>query len=76
MDYDWILNMTNKEAAAIIKNTLMTQAVGRANGKTMMVAALNHALIKAIVALENMPDSDSEALSNASKLCDALYLED
>lgn len=54
--YNWILNMTNKEAAAIIKNTLMTQAVGRANGKTMMVAALNHALIKAIIALENMPD--------------------
>ena len=56
MDYDWILNMTNKEAAAVIKNTLMTQTIGRANGKTTMVAALNHALIKAIVALENMPD--------------------
>ena len=76
MDYNWILNMTNKEAAAIIKNTLMTQTIGRANGKTMMVAALNQALLKAIVALESTPDSDSEALSNASKLCDALYLED
>lgn len=51
-----ILNMTNKEAAAIIKNTLMTQFVGRANGKTMMVAALNCALIKAIGVLEKTPD--------------------
>ena len=54
--YESIMNMTNKEAAAIIKNAIITQQVSRANGKTMMVAALNHALIKAIAVLENTPD--------------------
>jgi len=74
--YEKILNMTNKEAAAVIKNVICNQVVARANGKTILVATINQALFKAIVALENMPDSDSEALSYASKLCDALYLED
>lgn len=54
--YDKILHMTNKEAAAIIRNTLETRAVGRANGKTMMVAARNCALIKAVEVLEKTPD--------------------
>lgn len=69
--YEKILNMTNKEAAAIIKNTLMTQAVGRANGKTMMVATLNHALIKAIAALENTPDKKER--ESRSVNCRNLY---
>ena len=51
-----IANMSNKEAAAVIKSTLINQVIGRANGKTIMVAALNQALMKAVVALEKMPD--------------------
>lgn len=54
--WEAIANMTNKEAAAVIKNSMLTIMCGRANGKTMMVAALNVALIKAIAALENTPD--------------------
>lgn len=54
--YDKILNMTNKEAAAIIRKTLETRAVGRANGKTTMVATWTRALMKAIEVLENTPD--------------------
>lgn len=55
-DYQKIANMTNKEAANVIKNMRINTTVGRANGKTMMVAAVNVALIKAIAALESMPD--------------------
>lgn len=55
-DLEKIVNMTNKEAAAVIKDLLLTAHVGRANGKTVMVAAVNTALIKAIAVLEKMPD--------------------
>lgn len=54
--YERILNMTNKEAAAIIKDLLLNAHLGRANGKTIMVATVNTALIKAVAALEKMPD--------------------
>lgn len=58
--HDKILNMTNKEAAAIIKNMMLNMHIGRSSGKTVMVAALNHALIKAIAVLENTPDEKEE----------------
>ena len=65
-DYDKILNMTNKEAAAVIKNMMVNTHIGRSSGKTMMVAALNTALIKAIAVLENTPDE--EDLAEKTKL--------
>ena len=55
-DFDKIANMTNKEAAAIIKDLLLNTRMGRANGKTIMVATVNTALIKAVAVLEKMPD--------------------
>lgn len=53
-----ILNMTNKEAAEVIKNMMSTMHIGRSSGKTMINAALNTALIKAITVLENTPDKE------------------
>jgi hypothetical protein len=54
--YERILNMTNKEAASVIKRIVNHQAIGRANGKTIMIAEWNHALLKAIEVLEKTPD--------------------
>lgn len=69
--FERIANMTNKEAAVIIRNTLMNKTIGRQNGKTMIVAALNHALIKAIVALQNTPDEKEQTSKSVN--CRNLY---
>lgn len=51
-----IANMTNKEAAAVIKKSLIILAMARANGKSMQYTALSIALMKAVAALEKTPD--------------------
>lgn len=51
-----IANMTNKEAAAVIKKSLIILAMARANGKSMRDTVLNIALMKAVAALEKTPD--------------------
>lgn len=50
-----INNMTNKEAAELIKNLVIKTVDGRANGKSIHSAYINAALIKAIEALRK-PD--------------------
>lgn len=54
--YERILNMTNKEAASVIKRIVNHQAIARANGKTTMIVEWNQALLKAIEVLEKTPD--------------------
>ena len=49
--YEKIKNMTNKEAAELIKN-LIIKTDGRANGKSIRNIYINAALIKAIEALQ------------------------
>ena len=53
--YEHIFNMSNKEAAFILKNTLISQSVARQNGKTVMATAMYVALAKAIKLLEETP---------------------
>lgn len=50
--YEKIKNMTNKEAAELIKNLVIKTVDGRANGKSIRSAYINAALIKAIEALQ------------------------
>lgn len=52
--YEEIKNMTNKEAAEIIKNLVIKTVDGRANGKSIRSAYINAALIKAIEALQGV----------------------
>lgn len=55
-DYSWIFEMTNKEAAAIIKNAVLNAKVARSNGKSVTQTALTVAFMKAVALLENTPD--------------------
>lgn len=57
-DYEKIANMTNKEAAEVIKSMLINVQVGRGNGKTLGMLKYNTALQKAVAVLGNTPDSD------------------
>lgn len=54
--YEQIANMSNKEAAEVLKKLTLNAMVGRCAGKTTMMLTINTALIKAIAALENTPD--------------------
>lgn len=53
-----ILNMTNEQAAEILKMQVQIRfaSMGRGNGKTFTNACITHALIKAIDLLEKTPD--------------------
>lgn len=55
-ELDRIVNMTNKEAAEIIKKSMLNVAMARSNGKSMTHTVLSIALVKAVEALESMPD--------------------
>lgn len=55
-EYLKIANMTNKEAAEVIRSLCINVIVGRGNGKTMMSLKYNTALMRAITILENLPD--------------------
>lgn len=55
-DYSWILEMTNKEAAAIIENAVLNAQMARSNGKSVTQTALTVAFMKAVAVLENTPD--------------------
>lgn len=57
-DYNDIINMTNQQAAEIIKMQLQIRFVsmGRGNGKTFTTACVNAALMKAVELLEKTPD--------------------
>lgn len=55
-EYKRILNMTNKEAADILKKTLFTKNVARANGKSRLECTIHVALMKAIMLLDTTPD--------------------
>ena len=50
--YEKIKNMTNKEAAELIKILVIKASDGRANGKSIRSAYINAALIKAIEVLQ------------------------
>ena len=53
-----ILNMTNEQAAEILKMQLQIRmaTMGRGNGKTFTNACIAQAMIKAIELLEKTPD--------------------
>lgn len=51
--YEKIKNMTNKEAAELIKNLVIKMVDGRGNGKSVYSACINVALNKAIESLQN-----------------------
>lgn len=56
---DDILNMTNKEAAEILKNNLNTCRIyARGNGKTRKLLAYEIAMLKAIKVLEEADLND------------------
>lgn len=59
-EYLKIANMTNKEAADIIRSLLINVIVGRGNGKTMTSLKCNTALNKAIKCLEEHPDTATD----------------
>ena len=54
--YIRIVNMTNKEAADILKNLVIHSNIARANGKAKRACAIHVALMKAIVLLDTIPD--------------------
>jgi len=66
-----IANMTNKEAAAVIKKSLIVLATARANGKSMRDTVLSIALMKAVAALEKTPDEKEQKSRNVN--CRNLY---
>lgn len=51
-----IANMSNKDAADILKCTLVHMNIARGNGKSIQTVMYNTALQKAIYALEHMPE--------------------
>lgn len=53
-----IANMSNKDAADILKCNLLQMIIGRGNGKSIQALMYNTALQKAIYALERMPDKE------------------
>lgn len=55
-----IINMTNKEAAEIIRSLLINVVVGRGNGKILMSLKHNTAFNKAIKCLEEHPDTATD----------------
>lgn len=55
-----ILNMTNKEAAAILSNLIFNVNQGRGNGKTLGIATRHMAFAKAIKLLEETPDTATD----------------
>lgn len=59
MDYGDIENMTNQQAAEILKMQMEVRcmAVGRGNGKTFTNMCILKAMCKAIELLENTPDA-------------------
>lgn len=58
--YSDILNMTNQEAAEIIKQVLFNATTGRGNGKTTSFIKYQTAFLKAIECLEEHPDTATE----------------
>ena len=56
MDWDDIANMTNKQAAAVLRKHLEHSNFPRRSGKTMLIATYFYAMMKAIWALESTPD--------------------
>lgn len=63
-EYKRILNMTNKEAADILKKTLFTKNVARANSKSRLECTIHVALMKAIMLLETTPDEKEKQNEN------------
>lgn len=59
LDNNPILNMTNQQAAEILKMQVQVRfaAMGRGNGKTFTNACILEALMKAIELLEKTPDA-------------------
>ena len=58
--YNRIANMTNKEAAGVLKNLVTHRIVARANGKSMRDCAIHVALMKAIMLLDITPDEEEK----------------
>lgn len=58
--YNRIVNMTNKEAAGVLKNLVTHSIVARANGKSMRDCAIHVALTKAIMLLDTTPDEEEK----------------
>lgn len=56
---DKIINMTNKEAADILRASMVWLSIARGNGKTARLIQYNVAMNKAIQILENTPDEDA-----------------
>lgn len=60
-EYEDILNMTNQEAANVLKNILLSNGrMARGNGKSTMALIHTQALFKAIALLEKTPDEKAE----------------
>lgn len=59
-DYSDIENMTNKQAAELLKMQveLRIASMGRGNGKTFTALCFTKAMMKAIELLENTPDAE------------------
>ena len=55
-----IANMSNKDAADILRCNLIHMNIARGNGKSIQTLMYNTALQKAIQVLENMPDKEKE----------------
>ena len=62
-DFDGIKNMTDKEAAIVLKRLRMNIQLGRRNGKTMYILSVNRAMQKAIEALEEKARREEEEKS-------------
>lgn len=62
-DFNGIKNMTDKEAALVLKRLRMNIHLGRRNGKTMYILSVNRAMQKAIEALEEKARREEEAES-------------
>ena len=58
--YKEIANMSNKDAADILRCNLIHMNIARGNGKSLQTLMYNTALQKAIQALENTPDKEKE----------------
>lgn len=56
--YNRIVNMTNKEAADILKDLVTHNIIARANGKSMLECKIHVALMKAIRLLDTTPDEE------------------
>ena len=65
--YSDVINMSNKEAAAIIRNVVCNVQAGRGCGKTLSLITMQSAFAKAIKLLEETPDTATDIVEKEAK---------